>query len=61
MCAYVASYSVSNTLSDAKRKFLPCVSRSTGGPELLTLDASSPAWVGVRLALCEAEFTRTSV
>lgn len=30
MCAYVASYSVSNTLSDAKRKFLPCVSRSTG-------------------------------
>lgn len=38
-----------------------CVSWSTGGPELLTLDASFPACAGVRLALCEAEFTRTPV
>lgn len=38
---------------------VPWLSWSTGGPELLTLDARSPPRVGWRLALREAAFTRT--
>lgn len=37
---------------------VPWLSWSTGGPELLTLDARFPPRVGWRLALCEAEFTQ---
>lgn len=43
-CAYVASYSVSNTLSDAKKVPTLCKSVDYWGPELLARSAPLPGW-----------------
>lgn len=50
---------VSNTLSDAKRKVSTLCKSADCWSRIANPRCELPAWVGVRLALCAVEFTRT--